>query len=755
MPKNKIVKTIVTLGPSTNTEKDLRMIKSKGVDFVRINMSHSTIEDLRYFIGLARKVGIPFILDTEGSQIRTGDLVDSSINVTEGDDIKLYKKAIKGDTHAISLRPSHCIDQLEEGDLIHIDFDALILRVSNTKTISDGYISARAMTSGTLGKNKAVVVDSAMGRHLGLSVLSPKDYEAIVVGLEEEVEYIAASFMRSGASVQAVRAATNGKMKIISKIECTDALENLEEIAKKTDMFLLDRGDLSKEIPLEKIPFAQKVVLSTARRYGKEAFVATNFLESMILNQGPTRAEVRDVVTTVLEGASGVVLSAETAVGKYPMKCINMIKKLLHQASLVERPNMYFRVDDRAVNRFGGANYLLDGNVGTSLVSPHGGKLVNRVLRERPSRKYLDSLKRVTVGEDVQMDIEQIAFGVFSPLEGFMGKKDFEGVLNNMRLQNGCVWTVPIILDVSEEQADMISVGEEVALVDDEHDVLAVLHVGEKYTFDKKNMMQKLYGTENEEHPGGRFIQGLNPVLLAGKIDLVRRRKSDSQEHELTPRQVRKLFEERGWSRVVGFHTRNVIHRSHEFIQLKALEEAHCDGLFIHPVVGKKKEGDFHAKYIVESYNTMMKHFYPKNRVVFATYATFSRYAGPREAIFTALCRKNFGCSHFIVGRDHTGVGDFYDPKASHNIFNQFPDLGITPVVFDKVFYSERMGTHVHEQESPVHDEDDKLHISGTEARAMLERGESPPEWFMRPEISDIVIEALKRQEEVFVSKED
>ena len=214
---------------------------------------------------------------------------------------------------------------------------------------------------------------------------------------------------------------------------------------------------------------------------------------------------------------------------------------------------------------------------------------------------------------------------------------------------------------------------------------------------------------------------------------------------------MRRLFDDRGWTKVVGFHTRNVIHRAHEFIQIDAMERENCDGLFVHPVVGKKKPGDYNAKYIINSYEKMMKDIYPKNSVVFATFSTFSRYAGPREAVFTALCRKNFGCSHLVVGRDHTGVGNFYHPNASHKIFGKFDDLKIKPIIFDKVFYSGKEKKYLHEKDVDSMDELEALHISGTQARAMFEKGEAPPEWFMRPEVSEIIIKAMKNKEEVFV----
>jgi len=320
-------KIIVTLGPSTNTEDSVRKLKDKGVDFVRVNMSHSSIEDLKYFINLSKKVDIPFIIDTEGSQVRSGSLRDGSVKMREGDDVKIHTKEILGDQHNISLHPSHIVEQLREGDLLYIDFESLILRISDTKTIKKGYILAKTLTDGRLGSNKAVAIESAERKQFTLPPLSEKDYQSIELGLKEKIGHIAVSFVRNGESVDVVRKATKNKMKIISKIECTDALRNLDEIIEKSDMLLIDRGDLSKEIPIEKIPIAQKIILKKAIKQNKEVFVATNLLETMVYKNRPTRAEAHDVIATVLDGASGVILSAETAIGKYPMECVSTQNK--------------------------------------------------------------------------------------------------------------------------------------------------------------------------------------------------------------------------------------------------------------------------------------------------------------------------------------------------------------------------------------------------------------------------------------------
>ena len=334
-----MTKIIVTLGPSTNTMEKVSLIKSKNVNFVRINMSHSSIEDLEYFIDLAKQVNIPFIIDTEGSQIRTGVLNSEFISFKENDVIRIYNDEIQGDSEKINLRPWQILDQLYEGDLLYVDFDTLVMRISDTSTINDGYISATIISSGKLGNNKGVVVDQRIERKISLPTLTPKDIEAIQVGLKWNIEHVAASFMRSGDAVNEVRRISKNKMKVISKVECKDAMENLDDIIIESDYILIDRGDLSKEIPIEKIPFTQKIILHRAKKLTTPVFVATNLLESMIENRKPTRAEVHDIINTIVEGAYGLTMAAETAIGKYPIGCINMLNKIINHSNLVINAN--------------------------------------------------------------------------------------------------------------------------------------------------------------------------------------------------------------------------------------------------------------------------------------------------------------------------------------------------------------------------------------------------------------------------------
>jgi pyruvate kinase len=747
---NKRTKIIVTLGPATRTEQQLRNIKDKGVDFVRVNMSHSSLEDLEYFMGLSIKVGLPFIIDTEGSQIRSGRLEREIIYYKENQVVNLFAGDIAGNSGKLSIKPGYVIEQLEIGDLIYIDFDTLVLRVIDVSTISNGYIRTNVISGGFIGSNKAVVVDPIIDKKFHLPPLSPKDYQAIELGLKMGIDHIAVSFVRSGDSIDDVRQVTQNKMKIISKVECLDALENIDEIIQKSDFILIDRGDLSKEIPIEKIPFTQKVIMHKARRFNTGVYVATNLLETMIEKRKPTRAEVHDVVNTIVDGAYGLTLAAETAIGKYPMECINMLNKVIQHAEIVVNGNKPKSLESKYIKGLEASHYLLD-NSSSSLIPPHGGKLINRVMINPPEKSYLDSLPKIELDQNKQMDLEQIAFGTYSPLEGFMGRDDFQSVLHSMRLANGVIWPLPIVLDVSEELAAKYAIGDTIGLTDDQGEVMALLNLREKFKFDRDDMAKKMYGTNASDHPGVRMIQAMQPVLLGGPIDLIRARKSETRAYELTPKQLRRLFEERGWAKVLGFHTRNVIHRGHEFIQLKALENENCDGLLVHPVVGKKKIGDFKPEYIIKSYEKMIEQIYPKEKVVLAAFATFSRYAGPREALFTALCRKNFGCSHFIIGRDHTGVGDYYKPYASHKIFDYFDDLDIKIVKFNEIFYSKKLHTYLPKNGNRADDNNDMLRmISGTQARAMFLKGERPPNWFMRSEISNIVLEAVNRGEQVF-----
>lgn len=746
-----MTKIIVTLGPATNTLDKLLMIKSKKVDFVRINMSHSTIDDLKYYIDLSKKADIPFIIDTEGSQVRTGNLSQDSISFKENDIIRLFKEEIEGDADGVSLRPMQILDQLQEGDILYVDFDTLVMRVVNTTTIDDGYVEAVVISSGNLGKNKGVVIDPQIKRKFILPTLSPKDIEAAKLGLKENIKHIAASFMRSGETVKEVREITKNKMQIISKVECEDALENLDDIIHESDFLLIDRGDLSKEIPIEKIPFTQKIILNRAKKAKKGVYVATNLLESMISNRKPTRAEVHDIINTIVDGAFGLTLAAETAIGKYPIGCINMLNKIINHSDLIINHDNISNKENSFVIELEKKNYLLDHSTSSTLISPHGGTLVNRFSKKKYSIDDLNKLEKIELNENQLLDLEQIANGVYSPLEGFMLKDELESVLNKSELPNGVIWTIPILLDINSSDSKKINDGDKVTLLNSKEEVVGWIDVEEKYKYDKLKLSEKFYGLTDQDHPGVNIINSLNDYFLGGKITLIKRRNSLYKNIELTPKQTRRLFEEKNWTKVVGFHTRNVIHKAHEFIQKSALKRGQCDGIFLHPVIGKKKKGDYNSEFILKSYEIMKKKFYHENKTVLGAFSTYSRYGGIKEAIFTAICRKNYGCSHFIIGRDHTGVGKNLHSKSDSSLTNLFNKLGIKIIKFETVFFSKKNREYQEENQNQIFEENDKLFISGTEARNLFKNFNSPPEWFMRPEISKMIINELKAGKEVFI----
>jgi len=496
----------------------------------------------------------------------------------------------------------------------------------------------------------------------------------------------------------------------------------------------MDRGDLSREIPLEKIPFIQKMITKKAKEVGKEIFIATNTLENMAEDLKPSKAETNDIVNSLFDGVSGFVLTKEIAIGKHPVETMNMLINIIKE---FEKYQINSNID-------------LNNMQSNLLPSPHGGKLINRFFKKNLRKEEINSLKKINIDLETLMDLEQIANGSFSPLEGFMNKKDLQSVLQHMRLEDGTIWPLPITLQVSDIFG--LKQGEDILLMY-KGESYGILHLKEIYQPSKENFIKKAFGTEDRRHPGVDKFMNKGNYFLGGKISLIKKRHTKSKLYELTPSQTRQIFSEKGWSKVVGFHTRKVIHKSHEFIQLEAMKNNFCDALFVHPVVGKKKKGDFEAEIIIESYEKMINKFYPKGKVIFSVFPTYSRYAGPREALFTAIVRKNFGCSHFIVGRDHTGVGNFYDPEASHKIFNNFKidELGIFPVKFNKVFYSNLYNKHIHDAGQLNHPEENKMQISGTQAREMLQKMKNPPEWFMRPEISNLIIKKIKKGEKVFV----
>ena len=383
------------------------------------------------------------------------------------------------------------------------------------------------------------------------------------------------------------------------------------------------------------------------------------------------------------------------------------------------------------------------------MIRPHGGKLVNRLATGQKAvalEAEAARLPAVRLDAFEMSDLEMLAIGAFSPLEGFMTGADFEAVVREKRLANGLPWTLPVTLAVSSERAAMLSQGSRAALADAEGRRLGVFSIEDIFRWDRQEEARHIFKTTEAAHPGVQYLYSRGEVYLGGRIELFRRPASRFSEYRLEPADTRRIFGERGWKTVVGFQTRNPVHRAHEYIQKTALETV--DGLLLHPIAGETKSDDVSLEVRLRCYEALLENYYPKDRVVLALNPASMRYAGPREAIFHALVRKNFGCTHFIVGRDHAGVGGYYGPYDAQKIFDDFnaAELGITPLFFEHTFYC-RACEGIASPKTCGHGADSRIILSGTQVRNILREGGELPREFTRPEVAAILQQAFEPQE--------
>lgn len=384
--------------------------------------------------------------------------------------------------------------------------------------------------------------------------------------------------------------------------------------------------------------------------------------------------------------------------------------------------------------------------------APHGGKLTPALVGPEERDRFMDrlpGLPSVTLTPREVADIECLAVGVFSPLEGFLGRADYESVVAEMRLASGLPWSLPVTLAATAEEVIGLRRSDEAVLRDPQGEALAILHLEDIYAYDREEEAEQVLRTSDPDHPGVAALLGQGEWLLGGRLSVLRLpRGRPFVAFRLTPREVRLAIADRGWRTVVGFQTRNPIHRAHEYLTKCALETV--DGLLLHPLVGETKEGDVPADIRMQAYEALLADYYPEDRVLLSVFPAAMRYAGPREAIFHAICRKNYGCTHFVVGRDHAGVGQYYGSFDAHDIFGEFDpqEIGITPIFFDHAFWCRRCGQMATAKTCP-HGSAERVALSGTEVRRRLAEGEALPQEFSRPEVAEVLRAAFSKEVEL------
>ena len=731
---NNKIKIIATIGPSSFDKGIITKMDRSGVDIFRVNLSHTNIKDYKKIINqLSKWTSKPICPDTEGAQLRTGYIKSKNgLKIISNKILEIVGSNYKANKNQLSLNNPNIEKLLKIGDLLNIDFNGVLLQIVN---IDKNIVYGRIINGGIIYSNKGINVN----RDIDLPSLTKKDLSVIKISSSKNIPIIFLSFCSNGESIDKLRSYFNYNIQIISKVESKIALKNLDEICKKSDGILIDRGDLSRDVPIERIAFAQNHILEKAGNYNTPVYVATNFLESMIENPKPTRSEINDIVSTLEKGGSGIVLAAETAIGKFPIECVRMV------ANVIKEHQNFKNFSDKNIKNKP-VDYLVSEPT-NFLIRPHGGnKLINQKINLFTKNK-IDQLPQLSIDEEIISDIVQIAEGVYSPLKGFMDLNQIDSVLNNNVLLSNIPWTLPIIFQLNKNEIKRLpEKGEIIIKSKIDNQPVGVINIQSIEKIDDMHKTAlKWFQTDDNKHPGVKRFFDSGEYILSGETYLFKEyRQKRKIAYEFSPENTREIFYQNGWQNIIGFHTRNIPHKGHEYIQKLALEMSSSDAILISPVTGLKKEGDFTAEIIIKCYEILIRQgCYSPSGVLLSSFNTFSRYSGPREAVFTAICRKNFGCNYFIVGRDHTGVGKYYNANVSQKIFNNI-DLGMTILFFDKASYCKKRRKITTQFDKSLY-KNSRLELSGTLIRELLNTHKKIPKYIIQPLLGDYLKQAYNK----------
>tara|TARA_B100000161_G_scaffold98061_1_gene69258 strand:- start:1812 stop:3860 length:2049 start_codon:yes stop_codon:yes gene_type:complete len=667
-----------TLGPSSLNEEVLKKLELLGVSLFRINLSHTEIKDLEKTIDLIRNhTNVPICIDTEGAQIRTR--LKKKVKLEEGKTIDIFFD-FKKNPNSINFYPNVSFNQFKIGDLVFIDFNAVVVEVLKIKKNT---IQVIVINEGSILSNKGVSINKS----IELNPFTKKDISAFKITRKKQIKNYALSFCNKMEDVSNMKKLVPKGAKIIAKIENKVGFSNCKEICKIADSILIDRGDLSKEFNIEDIPIIQKEITKIAKDEKTKIFVATNFLESMINNPFPNRAEINDIYNTLIDGVDGLVLAAETAVGKYPVESASIIKRIF--------------------------------------------KSFKTSFKNKKSSDTVYTIKKfdeIIIDKFAESDVKQIVFGTYKPLDRFMSLTEIKSVLNKNRLLDGNIWTLPIVLPINRK----IKINKYYNILNSKKKILCSIKVDSLFEIDSKELLKKWFSTDYLNHPGIKSLKSRGKYFISGKITSPQFNNFTFQRFEVVPKKSKELIYTKGWHNIIGFHTRNIPHQGHIFIQKEAIKLSNADGLMLSPAVGLKKKGDFKNDFLIESYSEILRSKVHYKKAILCSLDIYSRYAGLREAVFTAICRKNLGCTHFIVGRDHTGFNNNFLNEDPRTFFSKIGDIGINIIFFDTLGFNKKNNKYSFNKNATSL-------ISGSIIRNLIKKKKKIPDYLLNKDLQKII----------------